>query len=168
MRTIENPEEFRNNIRKKIQQMIPDDKLAKNMEIGIFNYTIQTCNQRKYVKKWENPQFVEIYICKLRTIFSNLERPELRDQVNTSKVLPHEIVFMTYYELYPSHWEVLLEKKKKRDEIKCTTNMTATTDAYTCKCKSKKCTYYQLQTRSADEPMTTFVTCLDCGNRWRC
>ena len=31
-----------------------------------------------------------------------------------------------------------------------------------------KCTYYQLQTRSADEPMTTFVTCINCGNRWKC
>ena len=39
---------------------------------------------------------------------------------------------------------------------------------FTCfKCKSNKCTFYQLQTRSADEPMTTFVTCLNCGNRWK-
>lgn len=35
------------------------------------------------------------------------------------------------------------------------------------KCKSKKTHYYQMQTRSADEPMTTFVTCLECGNRWK-
>ena len=35
------------------------------------------------------------------------------------------------------------------------------------KCKSKKTTYFQLQTRSADEPMTTFVTCKDCGNNWK-
>ena len=35
------------------------------------------------------------------------------------------------------------------------------------KCKKKKTTYYQLQTRSADEPMTTFVTCHNCGNRWK-
>ena len=33
------------------------------------------------------------------------------------------------------------------------------------KCKSKECTYTQLQTRSADEPMTTFVYCMACGNR---
>lgn len=36
------------------------------------------------------------------------------------------------------------------------------------KCKSIKTTYYQLQTRSADEPMTTYVTCLNCYNRWKC
>jgi DNA-directed RNA polymerase subunit M/transcription elongation factor TFIIS len=36
------------------------------------------------------------------------------------------------------------------------------------KCKSTKTTYYQMQTRSADEPMTTYVTCKGCGNRWKC
>ena len=36
------------------------------------------------------------------------------------------------------------------------------------KCKSLKTTYYQLQTRSADEPMTVYVSCLNCGKRWKC
>jgi len=35
------------------------------------------------------------------------------------------------------------------------------------KCKQKKCTFYEMQTRSADEPMTAFITCLNCGNRWK-
>lgn len=44
----------------------------------------------------------------------------------------------------------------------------ASTDAFQCsKCKERKCTYYQMQTRSADEPMTTFVTCVNCNNRWK-
>lgn len=44
----------------------------------------------------------------------------------------------------------------------------ATTDQFKCgKCKQRKTQYYQMQTRSADEPMTTFVTCTNCGNRWK-
>ena len=40
---------------------------------------------------------------------------------------------------------------------------------YKCgKCKSNKTTYTQIQIRRADEPMTTFVTCLNCGNGWKC
>ena len=36
------------------------------------------------------------------------------------------------------------------------------------RCKKKtNCDYYQLQTRSADEPMTTFVTCLECNKQWK-
>lgn len=44
----------------------------------------------------------------------------------------------------------------------------ATTDQFKCfKCEQRKCTYFQLQTRSADEPMTTFVTCLSCDSHWK-
>lgn len=44
----------------------------------------------------------------------------------------------------------------------------ATTDMFRCgRCKQRKTTYYQMQTRSADEPMTTFVTCVNCDNRWK-
>ncbi|CDF35808.1 unnamed protein product [Chondrus crispus] len=44
----------------------------------------------------------------------------------------------------------------------------ASTDMFKCgKCKQRKCTYYQMQTRSADEPLTTFVSCVHCGNHWR-
>lgn len=44
----------------------------------------------------------------------------------------------------------------------------AETDQFKCgRCSKRKCKYYQLQTRSADEPMTTFVTCVNCGNRWK-
>eukprot|EP00928_Gymnodinium_smaydae_P049572 TRINITY_DN3328_c2_g2_i1.p1 TRINITY_DN3328_c2_g2~~TRINITY_DN3328_c2_g2_i1.p1 ORF type:complete len:393 (-),score=115.08 TRINITY_DN3328_c2_g2_i1:178-1356(-) len=39
---------------------------------------------------------------------------------------------------------------------------------FTCgKCKGTQTTYFQMQTRSSDEPMTTFATCLSCGNRWK-
>jgi transcription elongation factor S-II len=42
------------------------------------------------------------------------------------------------------------------------------TGMFTCgKCKATKTTYFQMQTRSSDEPMTTFVTCLNCNNRWK-
>mmetsp|Transcript_169 Transcript_169/g.533 ORF Transcript_169/g.533 Transcript_169/m.533 type:complete len:204 (-) Transcript_169:1546-2157(-) len=45
----------------------------------------------------------------------------------------------------------------------------ATSDFFKCgKCKQRKCTYYQMQTRSADEPLTSFVTCMVCNNRWKC
>lgn len=34
-------------------------------------------------------------------------------------------------------------------------------------CKQKKVVYYEKQTRSADEPMTIFYSCLNCGKNWR-
>ena len=56
----------------------------------------------------------------------------------------------------------------KRDKNITEIDTSAATNEFKCyKCKKRQCTYYQLQTRSADEPMTTFVTCLICGNRWK-
>ena len=70
--------------------------------------------------------------------------------------------------LNPELIQELIDKKIKREASKFNTNIQASTDMFTCrKCKSKKCTYYELQTRSADEPATIFVTCLDCGKNWR-
>ena len=81
----------------------------------------------------------------------------------------HKLAFMSHQEMRPDKWDELIEEKKVRDKHKYEPKVEASSDNFTCwKCKSKKCTYYQLQTRSADEPMTTFVTCLDCGNRFKC
>lgn len=52
---------------------------------------------------------------------------------------------------------------KKRIEKK-----KATSTAFTCKkCHQSLVHYFQLQTRSADEPMTTFIECINCGNSWK-
>ena len=76
---------------------------------------------------------------------------------------------MTHQEMNPEKWDKLIQLKIKRDKTKYDTQVEAMTDTFKCrKCKSTKCSYYGLQTRSSDEPMTIFVTCLDCSNRWKC
>jgi DNA-directed RNA polymerase, subunit M/Transcription elongation factor TFIIS len=81
---------------------------------------------------------------------------------------PKTFAFMTHQEMNPEHWKHLLEKKRMIDKSKYNTDLVANTDMFTCsKCKSKKCNYYTLQTRSADEPETIFITCLDCGKNWK-
>ena len=76
---------------------------------------------------------------------------------------------MSHQELDYSRWEKLIQANNKKTENKYETNIVASTDTFNCrKCHSNQCTYYQMQTRSADEPMTTFVTCINCGNRWKC
>jgi transcription elongation factor S-II len=169
LRKIENPEKFRSNIRLKLDEIIHNEKNCINLERGIFNFALNEAKNRKVVKKWDNPYFVQIYVDRLRSIFTNLNNPTLLEQINSGTVKPHVIAFMTHQEMCPEKWDELITAKSKRDQNKFETNLEAATDTFTCrKCKSNKCTYMQLQLRSADEPMTTFVTCLSCGNRWRC
>ena len=169
MRKIENPQEFRNNVIIKLKDMLKNDKLASNLEKGIFNYSLKHAEKINVVKKWDNSYFVKIYVNRLRTIRSNLKDEKLIESIINKKIKAHEVAFMTHPEMQPDNWSELLELKKIRDENKYEPKLEASTDDFKCwKCKSKKCTYYQLQTRSADEPKTTFVSCLDCGNRWKC
>ena len=165
---INNPEMFRTNIRAKLNTIVQNEKNTNNLEKGIFNYSLKEATNRKVVKKWDNPYFTQIYTDRLRSIFLNLQNKELIEMMNNEKMKPHEVAFMTHQEMRPDIWKLLIDAKQKRDSAKFESNMEASTDTFTCrKCKSKKCTYYSLQTRSADEPMTIFVTCLDCGQRFK-
>ena len=165
---INNADEFRNNIRKKIDNILHNEKNSLNLEKGIFNYTLKEADRYKIVKKWDNKYFVQIYLDHLRSIISNLKKDIIK-QIEDGTVKPHVVAFMTHQELYPEKWNKLIDAKSKRDKNKFETNIAAATDVFTCrKCKGNQCTYYQMQTRSADEPMTTFVTCLLCSSRWKC
>ena len=167
-RKINDPEIFRANVVKSLYNIIQNQKISENLEKGIYNYSLDVSEDKKIIKKWSNESFVVIYIQKLRTLILNLKNKELLEKLLSKSLKAHEFVYMSHPELNPDKWAALIDAKSKRDANKFESNIEASTDTFTCrKCKSKKCTYYQLQTRSADEPMTTFVTCLDCGNRFK-
>jgi len=168
MLKISDPTPFRENIRKKLNGILNNETQCINLEKGIYNFAIKEANQRKIIKKWENPHFTQLYVDRLRSIYINLKTPDLAEQIKNREIKPENVAFMTHQELNPEHWKEYIERKIKRDSSKYTTNIEASTDMFTCKkCKSKKCTYYELQTRSADEPTTVFITCLDCGKHWK-
>jgi transcription elongation factor S-II len=165
---IDNSELFRTNIKNKINQLLKNEKHSSNLEKGIFNYAIKEADQCKIIKKWDNKHFIRIYVDRLRTIMMNLHEDIIKN-ITDETVKPHVVAFMTHQELLPDKWTGLIDAKIKRDKNKFETNMSASTNTFTCrKCKQNKCTYYELQTRSSDESMTIFCNCLTCGNRWKC
>lgn len=173
MRTIADPDVFRENIRTKLRVFWKDDPncatYAHDLEKGNYNWTVFEATERKVLKKWDNPYFVLLYTDHLRSIYVNLQKnANLSTRVSAGDVTADEIAKMTHYEIEPERWDALIREKIETDKHKYEVNLEATTDTFTCKvCKSKRCHTMQLQTRSADEPMTIFVTCLDCGKRWK-
>jgi len=170
---IKNSDQFRANVRTTILlPLLNNEEFALNLEKGVFNWTLNKASEKKVVKKWDDPYFVELYRSHLRSVYTNLKKnPTLVSLIGLEegKIKPHEIAFMTHQEMMPERWVVLLEKKAKEDANRSEVNVQATTNTFTCRrCRSKQCTYVQIQTRSADEPMTTFVSCIDCGNNWKC
>ena len=166
---IKNPTQFRLNMRAKFTEVNGiDSAFATNLEIGIFNYTIQEAGKLKLLKKWENNAFVTLYINRLRSVFANINNPDLIGLIKQEEITPKILAFMTHQEMNPAQWKDMIEQKMRRDATKFSTNVEAMTDMFVCKkCKSRKCTYYELQTRSADEPSTIFISCLDCGKHWK-
>ena len=105
----------------------------------------------------------------MKSILFHLKNEDIIEKLKNNIMKPQDIAFKTYMELCPEKWELKLKEQETRLENKFFPKIEASTDNFTCgKCKSTACTYYQLQTRSADEPMTTFVTCTNCGQRWKC
>ena len=149
---------------------------AKDLEIGIFNWCIKYSTKCNIAQNWNDDRFQNIYKTKAIAIISNLDKNSyvknmnLIDRLKENKVIPHEIPFMDKKELFPELWQALLDEKIRKDKLMLNQdNGGAKTDQFRCsKCKSKECSYYSLQTRSADEAETIFVSCLACGNRWRC
>jgi hypothetical protein len=127
LRTIENPEIFRANIRKNICKKLNDEKASLNLEKGVFNYALKEADNRKIVKKWDNKFFVQIYLNHLKSILDNLN-DKWMEEIKNGSIQSHKLAFMTHQELNHDRWGELIDAKSKRDKNKFEVNMAASTD----------------------------------------
>lgn len=153
-----------------------DATKAQNLEVCLYNWTVRTCFRDRIARFWSNPKFRYRYTTRALSLCFNLRHPrnpELGDRVRAGEVSVKALANMTPREMFPRLYEELEErrraekerlrkKKGKKEEEEVPDGL------LTCRrCRSKKTVYMLAQTRSADEPMTAFVTCLACGNRWK-
>jgi len=75
---------------------------------------------------------------------------------------------MDFTELLPEKWGDMVELSIKREAKMLEVDKSMATDMFRCtRCGKRQCTYYEMQTRSADEPMTQFIRCLNCSKQWK-
>ena len=146
----------------------------RSLEQSIYE-TTYNYSQRNYVaRSWKSPIFMDIYRQNIRSVLSNIhpespvKNPRLLTRVIEGEFKLSDIPSMTSYEMYPENWFELKDKLLQREQKILEGNKSRATDQFKCRrCHKRECTYYELQTRSGDEPMTIFITCLNCGKEWR-
>ena len=151
---------------------------AEYVEKGLFNYTLSRCKELCIELSWDCPRFRRIYTARARRILGNLRNPKnvnLRHRLATREVKYSQLAYMTSEQLFPElHQEIAgaIEDRAaaiRLNELRFKDMMGENTGMFRCgRCRSMNTTYYSLQTRGADEPMTNFITCLRCQNRWKC
>lgn len=110
---------------------------------------------------------------KVRSLFQNLKNrtnAELGRKVMAGEILADRFVTMTYDELKSAEQrkkDEAFEKENMKNAQVPQAEKSISTEFKCGKCGQRKVSYSQAQTRSADEPMTTFCECTVCGNRWK-
>lgn len=145
------------------------DKFQKETEKSIRDQDGKLVKERTWDEK--------AYMNQIRTVLYNLKDSKnfsFRYKVTVGYFKPEHIPSLKSEEMASD--EKNAERKKMREDAMAEIDQgwalkngaARISGMFTCgKCKGTKTTYFQMQTRSSDEPMTTFVTCLTCNNRWK-
>jgi len=98
------------------------------------------------------------------------KNPMLSRNVMCGLISSERLATMTSEDMASSEMKTLRDEFTKegiKDHQMAKTGGTNTSLFKCGRCLKSNCSYNQLQTRSADEPMTTFVFCNECGHRWK-
>ena len=157
-----------------LYEVIKNKQITKKVEVGLYNWTIEFSEKNDILKKWSNQKFKNLYVRKAMSLYDNLNKKgyiknnRLLTRLKKKQFEAGRLAFMSPSELFPENWKKEIDELTKINSKAWEDRVELATDQFTCsRCKESKCSYYELQTRSADEPMTCFITCLNCGKRWR-
>lgn len=160
----------------KFKSRIPKIEKATNMFADVFKSSIKDVHPGRALRLGHEiacslyESHLPVFPKMVRTKLHNIrENSKLCKNIYAGHILIPDFINM-------SACEMKTDELKNKDDVALKDSLLAAqvavaaaeTEMFTCsKCKQKKCTYTQMQTRSCDEPMTTFVHCTVCGNRWR-
>lgn len=160
----------RNNIRKTLFKFLKSS--VKEEEIDdLMKKTVEIEEKLFELKKDESS-----YINRGLEIIHNIKdenNVEFREKIVKGEITPEELCKMNALDMMSKEKkkerEIMVENKVNEDRSDWNEkHATATEGVYKCRaCGGTKTKQAEMQTRSADEPMTLYITCLNCGKTWR-
>jgi DNA-directed RNA polymerase subunit M/transcription elongation factor TFIIS len=145
-----------------------------DLEKAALYQALVEADKKGVLRHFENPLFETLYKETARSLLVNIlpnsyiHNPDLFPKIKKGQLTPEHIKTMSVMEFCPHIYSELRDKQILREQNQLEGNKALATDRFICnRCHKRECTYYELQTRSADEPMTIFITCVNCGKRWR-
>lgn len=143
-----------------------DKNTCNKIENGIYDFTKQYCKCSNTNLTLAQP----VYLHTLENILFNLKSDnntikKIKSLIKKEKYNPYNLAFLSPDELNEENWDkIIMRKTTSEDKLKNLPTM----EWKPCHdCKNIEYSYYQLQTRSADEPMTTFYICKQCGKTYK-
>lgn len=158
---------IRSKIIENFNELISSEKSVE-LELAILNYIVKYSKLNSIDIDWSNKIFWNTYRSKCISIYESLQLNNWKDKIINNDIDCINFVDLTPQEIYPMKWKDSFDKLIEKEKKLYSNSAKASIFLYCSRCKKKtNCDYYQLQTRSADEPMTTFVTCLECNKQWK-
>jgi DNA-directed RNA polymerase subunit M/transcription elongation factor TFIIS len=146
-----------------------DEKTAVAIHDACVRRAAEFSASRSFTCNWKNPRFVKAYLNIRRNVVVALtKRDDIRSKVVNGAMDADALLSVPPHDMFPEEWGACVTEHERRMRHAYEKRVQAKTTAYRCpKCKNTNCDFNDLQLRSADESMTTFVQCLTCGFGWR-
>ena len=166
-------EEIKSKAVEKLTELVGDSELSLTILEVIQGDVNKYLDKNNLMHTEEDEDFTRIFLEKFRVLYENLNTESyvtnttLLDLVKSGKFNTDNLIY--YYKLH-NKWKIYKDDLELMNKEKSAINPDmATTTQFTCsKCKrNTKCCYFSVQTRSSDEPMTNFITCMECNHNWR-
>jgi DNA-directed RNA polymerase subunit M/transcription elongation factor TFIIS len=175
--TTSNETKYRNHVldlcKERLGTMFTKTELAR-LEKTILESALADANKKFVLKNFDNRLFTICYMNAARRVVSNLDpnsyvqNLQLLEKVRSKDIDIELLSQMNATDYAPHLYSEMRDRQLLREQQQLEGNKAMATDLFKCnRCKKRETTFYELQTRSADEPMTKFITCVNCGNHWR-